>query len=191
MLRTHNNGLGGKKIGVESESCDCALADGGNEGCVAYGFAGGDVGDMHLDDGYLYCLDRIGYGQRCVCIGSGVEYYAVAVGSMEGIDDVAFVIALHVFHFVSVEHFTEFHQIGFEGARAVNVRLTGAQEIEVGAVYDKDLHLVSKLEISNNPGEGVSEGDKGVNGDSGEYHHREEEPAHIWPLGIGLPCQPC
>ena len=54
---------------------------------------------MHFDRRRFHGADGVGYGNRCVGVGAGIEYDSVAVEpcAMDFVDDCAFVVALEIF----------------------------------------------------------------------------------------------
>ena len=61
---------------------------------VSVGLALTDVGEVHLDDGYLDGPDTVGQGDGSVCVGSGVHHHSVInpVGLLQFVDQIALVV---------------------------------------------------------------------------------------------------
>lgn len=130
-------------VAVGAEAGDLAEADSGDDGLVAEGFAGFDVGEVDFDGGEIDGGDGVAEGVAVVGEGAGVDEEAVGPGAgvVDGVDEDAFVVGLLVAEFGVVlggEGGELLVDVG-EGEVAVDVGFTGAEKVEVGAVKEEDL----------------------------------------------------
>ncbi len=106
-------------------------------------FACRRVGQVNFDYRHVDGLDRIEQGYRRVCIRSGVQQHrlgARGVRLVQPVDQYAFMIGL-----TEVDDEADLARLLFQhcgnigqGGRTVNLWLTRAEQVEVGAVEDED-----------------------------------------------------
>ena len=99
--------------------------------------------DMYFDGGYRDCLERVEQGYRGMGVGSGVQDNAIkaTIGVLDGIDEITLMIGLeaHAVHKARLfgSPFAELEQLR-EARLAIDVRLTDAEQVDVGPVDDKE-----------------------------------------------------
>lgn len=130
-------------IGAGAEAGDGAARDRGNPALVAEGLAGVGVGEMDLDDRDLDALDGVVEGNGGVGERAGVEEDGEAAargGLVQPVDEMAFVVGLaQVYAQAKGQGLVgEGIRDAVEGVMAVDLRLAGAEQVEVGAVQDHD-----------------------------------------------------
>ena len=147
-------GKEGEAVTVEAEAGDDALADGRQEGLVAEWLARVDVADMNLDHGSGDGSDSVGDGNRSVGVAAGVEHDATVVKAhrLQAVDNLPLDVALIYVDIVLRELVNidrvlrelvgQLLQILVERAVAINLGLTFAHEVQVGAVDDVDGHFL-------------------------------------------------
>ena len=135
----------GKAVAVEAEAGDDALADGGQERFVAERLAAIDVANVNLDHRSSNGGDCVGDGDRRVSVAARVQYDAAVVKThcLQSVHDFTLDVALIEVNLVLRELLDEFLQVLVERAVAIDLGLTLAHEIQVGAVEDVDNHLIS------------------------------------------------
>ncbi len=133
----------GEAVGVEAEAADDTLAGCRDEGMVAELFTLMDIGDVHLDDGALQRADAVVESHRRMGIGSGIEHDAVVTEAhlLHLVDELALDIALVIVDGDVGILCPQLRQILVEGGRAVDARLTGAEEVQIGTIDDLDFHI--------------------------------------------------
>ena len=134
----------GEAVAVEAEAGDDALADGGQEGLVAEWLARVDVADVNLYHRSGDGSNGIGDGDRRVGVATSVEHDAAVVKAhlLQSVHDFALNVALIGVNRVLRELLNQFSQILVQRAVAINLRLTQAHEVQVGAVDDVDGHFL-------------------------------------------------
>ena len=98
---------------------------------------------MHLDDGDADGADAVGQGDGSVGIGSRVHHHGVklSIGLLQLVDEAAFMIGLVVNELMLRELRFEMLEMGLKRGAAVNLGLSLAEQVEVGAVENEDFHL--------------------------------------------------
>ena len=93
---------------------------------------------MYLYDGRRHGLDGIVQGDARVGVGPGIKDYAVGLEAyvVDALYEVALVVALEVGELHVGVALAQLGEVVFEGAVAVDVGLTAAQQVEVGAIDD-------------------------------------------------------
>ena len=134
----------GEAVAVEAEAGDDALADGRQEGLVTERLARVDVADVDLDDGSGDGSDSVGDGDRGVGVAASVEHDAAVVKAhgLKAVDNLTLDVALIHIDRVMRELVGQLLQILVERAVAINLGLTFAHEVQVGAVDDVDGHFL-------------------------------------------------
>ena len=124
-------GKEGEAVTVEAEAGDDALADGRQEGLVTERLARVDVADVD-------------HGDRGVGVAASVEHDAAVVKAhgLQAVDNLALDVALIHIDRVLRELVGQLLQILVERAVAINLGLTFAHEVQVGAVDDVDGHFL-------------------------------------------------
>ena len=137
-------GKEGEAVTVEAEAGDDALADGRQEGLVTERLARVDVADVDLDDGSRDGSNSIGDGNRRVGVTASVEHDSTIVKAhlLQPVHDLTLDVALIHIDRVLRELVGQLLQILVERAIAINLGLTFAHEIQVGAVDDVDGHFL-------------------------------------------------
>jgi len=134
--------LDGKAVAVESEAAYETYATWADDATTAEFLALIDVADVHFDCGCAHTSQGIEDGDAGVCVGSGIEYDAVTVEAnlVDHVDDFAFQVALEVVDAYLGESCTQFLQVVFPSAFAIDFRLANAQKIKIWAVYNLNSH---------------------------------------------------
>ena len=137
-------GKEGEAVTVEAEAGDDALADGRQEGLVTERLARVDVADVDLDDGSRDGSNSVGDGDRGVGVAASVEHDAAVVKAhgLQAVHNLTLYVALIHIDRVLRELVGQLLQILVERAIAINLGLTFAHEIQVGAVDDVDGHFL-------------------------------------------------
>jgi len=112
---------------------------------MAEGFAAVDVREVDFDEGQGHGRQCIADGDAGVGVGGRVdddELRAVAARGLDAVDQSAFVVALEAAQRGAggVGDLAEFGIDLGEGLRAVDLGLAGAEQVEVGAMQDENLH---------------------------------------------------
>jgi len=105
--------------------------------------AGVDVAEVYLYHRDVQGRQRIGQGHRGVRVAARVDEHALEAflrGGLQPVDELPLHVALAVVQLMLREARPKGGHEGVEGFAAVDLRLAGAHEIQVGAVEDKDLH---------------------------------------------------
>lgn len=102
-------------------------------------FAGGYVGDVHLDHGRGDGADAVADRHAGVRVASGVEDDAVGVGLLDAVDDLPLGVGLKINELGRGALFQRF-KIGIEGKIAIYLWLTLSKQIQIRAVDDQDFH---------------------------------------------------
>ena len=121
----------------------------GKIGMVAEALASVDVGQVHLDEGDGHRSQGVAHGDAGMRVGSGVdddERGPVGTGGLDAVDQRAFVVALEMVE-GSPMPAGQVGQPGIDvGQRgvAVDLGLTGAQQVQVGAMNDQEAIFVAR-----------------------------------------------
>ena len=112
---------------------------------VAKLLAGMHIADMQLDQGHARAFDGVVQRHAGVRVGPGVEHHASqascrvhAPGLVQGIDQLAFVVALAEIKRKAIGRagaLTQRLHVG-QGLAAIDLRLARAQQVQVGAVQN-------------------------------------------------------
>ena len=115
---------------------------------------------MYLDYRSVDGGDGVGYRERCVRIGAGIQYYCVTSRKsllMELVYYGSLVIALEILDIGIAILSAQFCEIVFKIAAPVYVGFAPAQQVQVGAVYNHDFGchsvslIVNKVQSYENP----------------------------------------
>src|SRR5207302_9315440 len=136
--------LHGEYVPVEAEACDHSPRGTRGDAAGAELLAGVDVGDVHLHHRHRERLETIVEGKRVVRERARVDDDPGRGRRLllQEVDDLAFVVALEQRHLrVALSRGFANHlvQVG-QRSGAVDVRLALAEQVQVGAVDDADLH---------------------------------------------------
>ncbi len=145
LLWLFDKGVEGEAVAVEAETGDDAFADGGQEGLVAERLTGVDVADVNLYHGGGDGRYGIGDGDRRVGVAASVEDDAAVVKAhlLQAVYDFPLDIALEDIYRVLRELLGQFLKVLVERTVAIDLGLTFAHEVQVGAIDDVDNHLIS------------------------------------------------
>lgn len=136
-------------VAAGSEAGDRAAAYGGDERAVAYLLAGHHIAQVYLHHGQPDGCYRVGYGERGVGVGSGIEHYAevgvIEAHAVDHVDDVALMVALSPFQLHDAIIFIgEPLGYAFQGVGAVDARFAVPEQVEVRTIdYEYFLHFFS------------------------------------------------
>ena len=142
---SREEGEGGEAVAVEAEAGDDALADRRQQGLVAERFTRIYVADVDLDHRGGDSSNSIGDGNRRVGVPPSVEDDAAVVKAhlLQAVHDFSLDIALEDIYRVLRKQLGQFLQVLVERTVAIDIGLTFAHEVQVGAIDDVDNHLIS------------------------------------------------
>lgn len=142
---SREEGEEGEAVAVEAEAGDDALADRRQQGLVAKWFTRIDVADVDLDHRGGDSSNSIGDGNRRVGVPPSVEDDAAVVKAhlLQAVHDFSLDIALEDIYRVLRKQLGQFLQVLVERTVAIDLGLTFAHEVQVGAIDDVDNHLIS------------------------------------------------
>ena len=134
----------GEAVAVEAEAGDDALADRGQQGFVAEGFATVDVADVDFDHGGGNGGNGIGNGDRRVGVAAGIQDNAAIVKAhgLQAVYNLTLDVALIDIDIMLRELRCQFMQVLVKRAVAIHLGLTQAHEVQVRAVDDMDGHFL-------------------------------------------------
>lgn len=129
------------RITFHALSADEADALLGQEGMLTKGLAGVDVGDVDLEDRCCDGGDTIANGDRCMGISARIDDDAPIPKSdvLQMVDDASLVVGLIVVELDCWKSSLQGLKEVLKGLRAIDLRLTSPQQIEVGAIDDVNL----------------------------------------------------
>jgi len=101
-----------------------------------------DIREVYFNDGSTHRCDGIRQSYRGMRVGASVQHDAVAGEArlVDFVDQASLVVALVVGDSVLREGSPQLFQVGFKRLRAVNFRFAFAQQVEVRAIDDQDMH---------------------------------------------------
>lgn len=111
---------------------------------MAEGFAGGDVGEVYLNDRNVDGSDGVGNGNRGMGVSAGVKDNAGVGGrgGLDVVDEFAFEVRLEIVDGDVGVFGAEVSEVVFKGARAVEGGFAGTKKIEIGTVEYEYVHWV-------------------------------------------------
>ena len=140
-------------IAVFAEAADLTFAYGSDNGFFTESVAAVDVGNMYLDNGDVHCRNSITDSVAVMGVSACIQHYAAFVQpcGVNAVDDLALVVGLPAFAGIEAQLCGALFYLGADavvGVISVDPGFTLAQQIEVGAVYYKNIfHFIFILSV--------------------------------------------